>query len=212
MQLDTSQGSTLLLFGDQTDGFFAPIKQLYEQAATDPLLAKFLQDGSVVLRRELSSLEPRMRDAMGGSFSDLLQLAERFRHKDDAVGLAHAILVGIVRAAKLVQSVSSPALLDTKGPSKHLLGACGGLLAASAMLIAQDIQSLYQASLEMIKVTCRLSNLMINRSWAVEDTIDSWGWSIIGVSAKDLQDYLDSFHSTHVSRPVVCGTGGEYAD
>lgn len=97
--------SELLLFGDQTDGFFAPIKQLYDQAANDAFLCKFLQDAATVLRRELSSLEPRMRDSMGGSFSDLLQLAERFRSQDDVVGLAHAVLVGIVRAAKLVQFV-----------------------------------------------------------------------------------------------------------
>lgn len=66
------------------------------------------------------------------------------------------------------------------------------------MMVANNLPSLYQSSLEMIRVTCRLSNLMISRSMAVEDTVDSWGWSILGVSTSNLQGYLDAFHNTQV--------------
>ncbi|PSN64200.1 ketoacyl-synt-domain-containing protein [Corynespora cassiicola Philippines] len=174
------------------------MKQLFDQSPNDPLLSRFLQEAAVVLRRELSTLEPKMREATGGPFANLMELAERFRNKEDSVGLTHAILVCIVRSAKLLQFAEvDPGLLNGERGQTYLVGICGGLLPASAMLIANDISSLYRSSLEMIRVTCRLSNLMINRSWAVEDTLDSWGWSIIGVGATDLQRHLDCFHTIH---------------
>ncbi|TDZ35769.1 Non-reducing polyketide synthase ZEA1 [Colletotrichum spinosum] len=203
MRSDTSQSNnnnhTVLLFGDQTDGFHASIRQLYHDSSKDPILGAFLQDASVVLRRELASLETKLREALGGPFTDLLQLADRFRTKEDSFGLARALLVGIVRAAKLLQFAQVyPAILNGNDDAPvHLAGACGGLLVASALVIADDVQSLYQGSLEMVRVTCRLSGLMIARSRAVEDSSDSWGWSIIGMAGVDLQSHLDSFHQQH---------------
>ena len=80
-----------------------------------------------------------------------------------------------------------------------MAGACGGLLNAAAMVIAHDISSLYDSSLETMRITCRLCNVMLTRSRAVEDTSDSWGWSIVGVRSKNLQILLDEFHERQVS-------------
>lgn len=63
----------------------------------------------------------------------------------------------------------------------YLAGACGGLLNAAAMAVAIDVDSLYQASLTIVELVCRLTEFLIDRSREVEDVNDSWGWSVVGV-------------------------------
>ncbi|TIC91079.1 Non-reducing polyketide synthase cla3 [Colletotrichum higginsianum] len=103
-------------------------------------------------------------------------------------------MVGIVRAAKLIQFCEvNPQLLHTRS---SLVGACGGLLVASTLMISQDVQELYRRNLELIRITTRLGCMLTTRSRAVEDVSDSWGWSFIGPGADQLQGYIDSFHDS----------------
>lgn len=104
----TAEDGALFLFGDQTDGWSEVVRRLYKESRQDAILEAFLRDATTVVREQLAVLEPRMTQATGGSFTDLLALANRFRDKDDLFGLIHTVLVCVARAAKLIQSVSRP--------------------------------------------------------------------------------------------------------
>lgn len=100
-----ARGSTLLLFGDQTDAFYPTIRQLYLQSATNARLRLFLQDSTTIVRRMTNCFEPAMRSSLGGPFTDLLQLAERFRTKEGLDGVVYAILITVMRTVVLLQYV-----------------------------------------------------------------------------------------------------------
>lgn len=103
----TDHDSKLLLFGDQTDSFYATIKQIYQQPSTSPWLRSFPQDVTSILRTETREFDYKIRNSLGGPFTDLLQLAERFRDQEDQYGLAHTLLVSVARAGVLLQYVWS---------------------------------------------------------------------------------------------------------
>jgi zearalenone synthase (nonreducing iterative type I polyketide synthase) len=120
----------------------------------------------------------------------------------------HAFAFGFVDACSKKNDTDShrcaenePGLFGAPGREVHILGLCGGLLNAATMVVAHDVSSLYQISLEIIVVTCRLSNVMYSRSRAVENTSGSWGWSVLGLDSTHLQRVLDQFHDKRVSSP-----------
>lgn len=69
---------------------------------------------------------------------------------------------------------------------------------AAALATAHDVQSLCKSSLEMIRVTCRLANVFITRSRAIEEVSGCWGWSIIGTTTTELAKHLAAFHIASV--------------
>lgn len=95
----------VLVFGDQTDCVLDYVKQLYRESSSKPWLRSFLQDATAVIQDEIRNYDFVQRDSFG-SFTDLLQLAERFRHEDDVHGLAYSLLVCVVRSAVLMRYVS----------------------------------------------------------------------------------------------------------
>jgi hypothetical protein len=98
----SSRPQTLLYFGDQTDAWVDGIDQLYRQAATTPWIQAFLDDLLRVLKEESQGMDDVLRDSLG-EYSSLLELAERYRHTTDEVGMARAILLHAVRAGMLLQ-------------------------------------------------------------------------------------------------------------
>lgn len=95
---------TILYFGDQTDLWIDGIEQLHRQAAIIPWLQSFLDDLVRVFKEESSGMDAVLQDSVG-DYVDLLELADRYRHDADQVGMAHAILLHAVRAAMLLQYV-----------------------------------------------------------------------------------------------------------
>lgn len=81
----------------------------------------------------------------------------------------------------------------------EMIPVCGGLLNTAALDVARDFDTLYDASLEMTRVLCRMEKLAYYRSRATEISKGSWGWTVIGITAEKLQASLDSFQRSMVS-------------
>ncbi|EFQ36633.1 beta-ketoacyl synthase domain-containing protein [Colletotrichum graminicola M1.001] len=207
----------VFVFGDQTDVFYPTIKLLYAQSSASPWLRLFLQTATSTLKDEIQAMEPNLRDTFGGDFTDLLQLAERFRESGDPEGLASTVLVTIMRTGVLVQYLeSNPALFcsSTESPT-CLVAACGGLLVAAALLFAHDMASLCRAGLDTIRMARRLIEVVTSRSRSIQDGPGCWGWLVQGVDATKLQSALDSYHETENTvehrKMKLAGTGLENA-
>ena len=95
---------TVLLFGDQSDAFVEGIDYLCKQSDQWPWLQCFLSDTLLVLQDETRQWESALRQSLG-SFHTIQELSDQFRHQDDDVGMAHGLLVFIMRQGLLLQSV-----------------------------------------------------------------------------------------------------------
>ncbi|KAK1991790.1 beta-ketoacyl synthase domain-containing protein [Colletotrichum falcatum] len=207
----------VFVFGDQTDVFYPTIKLLYTQSLASPWLCLFMQTATSTLKDEIQALEPELRDSFGGDFTDLLQLAERFKESGDPNGLVSTVLVTIMRTGVLVQYMeSNPAIFCSNNETPLcLVAACGGLLNAAALLCAHDMASLCRAGLDTIRMARRLIEVVTSRSRSIQEGPGSWGWLVSGVDATKLQSILDSYHETENTvghrRMKLAGTGLENA-
>jgi hypothetical protein len=93
---------SILYFGDQTDSFVDGIDQLFRQAATTPWLQRFLDDSLLVVNEESIGMDPVLQQSIG-EYSSLLDLADRYRHTADEVGMARAVLLHVARGGMLLQ-------------------------------------------------------------------------------------------------------------
>lgn len=75
---------------------------------------------------------------------------------------------------------------------------CGGLLNTAALDVATDFDSLYEASLEMTRVLCRMEVFCYYRSRATEISEANWGWTVVGITAEKLQVALNNFQRSMV--------------
>lgn len=94
----------VLLFGDQSDAFTEAIDYVCRQAEHQTWLRKFLDDAAAVLHSETSRWRHTLRESLG-TYHTIQELSDQFRHKDDDTGLAHGLLVFIMRQCLLLQSV-----------------------------------------------------------------------------------------------------------
>lgn len=69
----------------------------------------------------------------------------------------------------------------------------------SALSVAHDFDSLYQACLEMCGVLCRVCRFCYIKSRAAEDRAGTWGWAVLGISTDRLRDVLDQHQNSLVS-------------
>lgn len=76
---------------------------------------------------------------------------------------------------------------------------CGGLLNTAALDVAHDFETLYEASLEMTRVLCRMEVFSYYRSRATEISTANWGWTLVGITAEKLKTSLDNFQRSMVS-------------
>ena len=191
--LKTSR-ATILLFGDQTDPWIDGIDELYHQAASLPWLQSFLDRLTDTFKDEAKKLTlDRTIQAGLGRFSSLQELGERYRHDVDDLGVVRCLLLHTVRAGTLLQWVKREP--DLLGPHTctEWLGISGGLLTLSALTIAEDFQTLYDACLEVGRLVVRVCKLTSMRSRAVEDQPGVWGWAVLGIPPDDLRKTLEKF-------------------
>lgn len=92
-----------------------------------------------------------------------------------------------------------PDLLVKNENSPEVLGISGGLMNLSALSVAHDFDSLYQACLEMCGVLCRVCRFCYIKSRAAEDRAGTWGWAVLGISTDKLRDVLDQHQNSLVS-------------
>ncbi|KAL8910261.1 MAG: hypothetical protein Q9171_004425 [Xanthocarpia ochracea] len=199
----TSVQQTILYFGDQTDPWADGIDQLYRQAAKKPWLQSFLDELGQVFKEEAKGMDPVLLDSFG-HYSSLLELADRYRYGTDEMGMAHALLLHALRAAMLLQWVKrEPELVNKTGPKPEALGISGGLTNLSALAIAKDFDSLYDAVLEGARVFARICRLTLVRSRAMEDySTGAWGWAVLGIAPDELRKVLEHFQESMGIPPV----------
>lgn len=91
----------VILFGDQTVETLSSIRSLIERSNRSALLHKFLEDATKVVKREVQSLNLAARSRFF-SFTNLLDLAERFSnlgHPDDLVA---TVLITVAQLGELI--------------------------------------------------------------------------------------------------------------
>lgn len=89
------------------------------------------------------------------------------------------------------------------------VGLCTGLLAATAISAARSLSELVPIALEAVKLSFRIGTLVgkAKESLAGVDSHECWSTIVTGVSERDIQEWLDRFHSTrkteHSSRAYL---------
>jgi zearalenone synthase (nonreducing iterative type I polyketide synthase) len=197
IEIPSNPEATILLFGDQTDPWVDGLDQLYKQAASTPWLQSFLDRiaEAIITETKSISIDHTLQNSLG-HFSSLQDLADRYRHDNDELGVVRCLLLHTVRAGTLLQYVKrEPDLLGVKTRSEWL-GISGGLISLSALAISEDFEALHEACIEVTRVLVRLCKLTSVRSRAVEDRPGVWGWAILGISTDDLSKALDQFQQS----------------
>ena len=82
------------------------------QAITAAWLQSFLKDLFYAFKAEVRGMDSFLRDSFGAC-SSFEELAQKYRHTGDEVGMIHGMLLYTVRAALLLKCVSSLALTLT---------------------------------------------------------------------------------------------------
>lgn len=98
-------GSThpvVLLFGDVTDSWVEGIDYIYDLATKTPWLHSFLVQLFAALQSEVRAMESFLRESFG-TCSSFQELAQKYRHSGDPVGMVHALLLYTVRSALMLE-------------------------------------------------------------------------------------------------------------
>jgi len=93
---------TVVLFGDVTDSWLHGMDYVYDQVPTKPWLHSFLDDLFSVLKTEVRSMDQFLRESFG-TCSNFQELAQKYRHSSDEVGMVHAMLLYTVRASIMLE-------------------------------------------------------------------------------------------------------------
>ncbi|ROV92577.1 hypothetical protein VMCG_08955 [Cytospora schulzeri] len=190
---------TVLLFGDVTDAWVDGMDYVCSQATTTPWLQSFLRDLFSAFRDEVKAMDRFFQESFGiGACSSFQELAQKYRHSGDQVGMVHAMLLYAVRAALLLETANREPLLLNPGKGRpdshtHLIGISGGLWNAVAVPTSSNFTSLYDACIEAGRVYARLCNLTVVRSRAMEDRPGVWGWAVVGIATDELDNILEQF-------------------
>ncbi|KAI6432250.1 Type I Iterative PKS [Pyricularia oryzae] len=199
---------SILLFGDYTDPWIDALDGITLQAASSPWLQKFLDDVASIVLAEARQMDGPLRQSLtvgstGVMFSSLADLADAHRGKTDDVGFVDAVMVYIVRAAALLGwARGNPE--DLRAGPPEALGISGGLFNASALAVARNYDSLYEASLVVAGIVCRHCRLAWTWSREVENSRPedcgagggAWGWTVTGISSDELDAVLVEFQET----------------
>ena len=82
------------------------------------------------------------------------------------------------------------------------MGLCTGLLPAAVAASARDTGDLIQYGLEIVAVALRLAHELKMRAKRIENAPGCWAFTMVGITAEQLQEILERFHKAK----VVCST------
>ena len=97
---------TVFLFGDVTDPWVDGMDYVCGQATTTTWLHSFLKDLFYAFKAEVRGMDRFLRESFG-TCSSFQELAQKYRHSGDEVGMIHGLLLYTVRAALLLKCVFS---------------------------------------------------------------------------------------------------------
>ncbi|QPC76873.1 hypothetical protein HYE68_007625 [Fusarium pseudograminearum] len=193
---------TILLFGDQTDSWVDGIDRLYQDAASTPWLQSFLDDLTHAFKTHTVGMNAVLRTSLG-DFATLQELAEKYRHTTDDVGMAQAFLIYAVRAGILLKwAKHEPSLLSTDENRPEWVGISGGLISLSVLAVAETFEKLYEACLEVAGLLARLCRFTSVKSRSMEDRSGAWGWTVLGIGANELRNALDQYQQSMGIPPI----------
>lgn len=101
-----------------------------------------------------------------------------------------------------------PHLLSTQHRPEWV-GISGGILSLSALAVAHDFDSLYDACLWVGGLICRICRFCYIRSRATDDCPGTWGWAVLGISTDTLRVELDQFQNIVVSTSTSSWRSGQ---
>ena len=105
-----SSAGTVLLFGDVTDDFVEGIDFIYKQSEHHSWIRSFLADIAAAIKDEIKVWEVDLRESLG-RFQSIQDLNYKARYERDDIGIAHGLLVFVMRQSLLLQSVIPSHLL-----------------------------------------------------------------------------------------------------
>ena len=136
-----------------------------------------------------------LRDSLG-HFSSLQDLGDKYRHSAEEFGMVRAILLHTVRAGTPLQWAKQEPHLVSANAGTEWFGVSGGLLTLSALAIADDFDSLYDALLETGRLVVRCCKVASTKSRAIEDQNGAWGWAVLGIPPDNLSKALEQFQQS----------------
>ncbi|KAL6718616.1 hypothetical protein ACLMJK_002850 [Lecanora helva] len=188
--------SRLLLFGDQTVEKLDAIRKLVNQSKTTPTLKRFLQESADVVQKEVGNL-PAEEQAAFYDFDELLALAEQNAAEETPNETCATTLMCIARIGEtILYEENNPGLLMAMGSTLHVLGLCTGLLPAAAAIMSSSLTDLLNYGREVVAMSVRMGYEITTRSRNADNTPGSWAYSIIGVTASEIESALASFYKT----------------
>ncbi len=97
------------------------------------------------------------------------------------------------------QAEANPDILGLSDKDVVALGFCAGLLPAAVAAACRSAADIIDIGIVVVTVSCRLATEISRRSRMIEPAPGCWGYSMIGVSLKDLEACLGLFHRAKVS-------------
>ncbi|KAI0202479.1 putative polyketide synthase [Astrocystis sublimbata] len=183
----------VFLFGDQADASIPMIRRLLERSRHSKNLETFLHSAIDHVQLEVAKLTPAEQDTLG-SFHSVQDLTVALKNKSDRHGIAQMVVIFISRIGELIlHAENDPALLSNSTPLLSL-GICGGLLPAAAAAVATNVNELVEVASYIAGINCRVAAAISRRSIQVEDSTESWAFSVLGKVVGELPKILAQFH------------------
>ncbi|KAI9052360.1 hypothetical protein LZ554_003710 [Drepanopeziza brunnea f. sp. 'monogermtubi'] len=182
----------VILFGDQTVETLVCIRSLIERSNRSALLHRFLEDATKVVKREVQGLNLDAQSRFF-SFTNLLDLAERFSklgHPDDLVA---TVLMAVAQLGELILHCQSDSSI-LNNPKAVIVGLCTGVLPAAVCASSRGLDDVLDLGTKVISLAFQLAVDSGRRSEAIEAGFGHWGYSILNVPIDTLEKVIEKFH------------------
>ncbi|KAF2844835.1 putative polyketide synthase [Plenodomus tracheiphilus IPT5] len=177
-----------------------------------PVLARFLQDGSVAIRDEVRQLPTELRRLVP-TFETILTFVNfTDLRKGPLSGSVDGLLLCIAEIGTLIAHYESkPCSFDQNGPETSLAGLGIGLLAAPALSLARTVSDIASIGTEVLRQAFRLGVLVHQVSQNIQHddihddaSLDSWAYVVPNVAATQrtpaaAKIFISAFSETSVT-------------
>ncbi|KAJ0418711.1 hypothetical protein BJY00DRAFT_175444 [Aspergillus carlsbadensis] len=200
-----------LLFGDQTVNLIPSLQRLLRLSQSSLTVRGFLQSALDVIQRKTSALSADERSRIG-HFDSFEAILQKYLHTEDTIGVTHTVVICACRLAELILLVENDPSLLGASSKVMALGLCTGLLPAAALAGSKNIADLISISVETIAICFRLALELYRRTRRIEGLPGHWAYTVLGVSAQDMDTILEDFHrakNTPIHRRVFVGVEEE---
>ena len=187
--------SNVLLFGDQTAEQY-PILQKVNLRKRNALLSNFVERVSVALREETRAL-PRSQRELIPDFLRLNDLLEAYYQKGTKIAMLESALLTTAQIGHYIGYFSENPSELPAGPNTRVLGLCTGLLAASAVISAKNVEELVPLGVEFVRIAFR-SGAVADSARSVLSQVGEekapWSTIVTGTTEQAAKEALAAFH------------------